>query len=426
MELKTLEECTPSQREFIGTTFPTPKGGVLTVVGCCKERGGSRAALFKVECSICSDDVELFPDGFKSVRGSLVTGNVSCGCAKNTHWNEPQYKVLVERECKKRNYGFLGWSGEFVGAHTKLHLHNLVNGNMWNTTSMSGFLNHGSGCPVAGVAAAGINRGDSQRKPYEVVVEQLTEICNTAGHTFIALPEYKSARVSKFKWVCNKGHNCETRVDAFLRESRCKTCNNGNFGFYKSRIHEEDYLYIYKIKGQPFIKVGRSFEPDRRLKENQSRINKYYGNRKHKITQTHLFKGTHEEIYNLEQSILSKEFVVHSVDLDDGYGSSELLHESCYDAVVAFVEQWEIDRGEDNMSDFNKVLKQDDVEGFKRHIEDCYLKKTGVQLPETIIVITDNTFFFGFSEVNRITSTSSDNTNNGLFCEIIHWLLEES
>ena len=81
------------------------------------------------------------------------------------------------------------------------------------------------------------------------------------------------------------------------------------------------------------------------MKENQTRINKYYGNRKHKITQTHLFRGTHEEIYNLEQSILSKEFVVHSVDLDDGYGSSELLHESCYGAVVAFVEQWEIDRG---------------------------------------------------------------------------------
>ena len=78
------------------------------------------------------------------------------------------------------------------------------------------------------------------------------------------------------------------------------------------------------------------------------------------------------------------------------------------------------------MSDFNKVLKQDDVEGFKRHIEDCYLKKTGVQLPETIIVITDNTFFFGFSEVNRITSTSSDNTNNGLFDKIMYWLLEES
>ena len=344
MEMKSWEECTPAQREFIGTTFTTPKGGVLTVVGCCVEKAsGNGNALFKVECSICSDDEELFPDGFKSLKGDLVRGQSPCGCTRNSCWNESQYNVLVERGCAKRNYKFLGWSGEFVGVHTKLHLHNLTNGNVWNTTSIFSFLNSGTGCPVA--------KTTSRRKPYDAVVKQLTEICNAEDHSFISLPKYKNV-YSKFKWGCNKGHNCETSVAHFLRGQRCKTCsnlnNNGNFGLYKDRTHEEDYLYIYKIKGQPYIKVGRSFQPDERLKQNQSRINKYYGNRKHKITQTHLFTGTHEEIYNLEQNILSKEFVVHSVDLDDGYGSSELLHESCYDAVVAFVEQWEIGRGEDN------------------------------------------------------------------------------
>ena len=340
MEMKSWEECTPSQREFIGTTFPTPKGGVLEVVGCCVERMG-RVALFKVECSICSADVELFPDGFRGQKSGLVRGKVPCGCAKSPQWRAHQYKVLVKRECTKRNYKFLGWSGEFVDKKTKLHLHNLDNGNVWNTASINSFLNNGQGCPVAGATTIGTSR----RKPYDVVVKQLTEICNTEEHTFVSLPEYKNAR-SKFKWVCNKGHNCETSVANFLRWHRCKTCaelNTGINGFYKDRIHEQDYLYIYKIKGQPYIKVGRTFRPDERLKENQTRINKYYGNRKHKITQTHLFTGTHEEIYNLEQSILSKDFVVYSVDLDDGYGSSELLHESCYDAVVAFVEQWEVE-----------------------------------------------------------------------------------
>ena len=336
--MKSWEECTPSQREFIGTTFPTPKGGVLTVVGCCVEKIGT-SALFKVECSICNKDVELFHNGFRSTKDCLIREAVPCGCTV-TKWDEHQFKVLVNRGCAKRNYKFLGWSGEFVGQKTKLHLHNLDNGNIWNTTSIHHFLNKGAGCPVAKAT----NTGNSKRKPYDVLMKQLTEICNTEGHTFISLPEYKNAR-SKFKWVCDKGHNCETSVSHFLNMVRCKICNNGNFGFYKDRIHEQDYLYIYKIKGQPYIKVGRSFQPDERLKQNQTRINKYYGNRKHKITQTHLFTGTHEEIYNLEQSILSKEFVVHSVDLDDGYGSSELLHESCYDAVVAFVEQWEISRG---------------------------------------------------------------------------------
>ena len=339
--MKSWEECTPSQREFIGTTFPTPKGSVLTVVGCCVEKSATHS-LFKVECSICSADVELFPDGFKSQKSNLVSGKVPCGCSK-TKYDEHQFKLLVKRECTKRNYKFLGWAEKFVGAHTKLLIHNLVNGNIWNTTSVQNFLYGGRGCSVA----AATNSGDRRRKPHDMVVEQLTEICNTEGHTFVTILDYKNAH-SKFKWVCNKGHNCDTSVNSFLRGCRCITCRDikvGLYGFYKDRIHEQDYLYIYKIKGQPYIKVGRSFQPDERLKQNQTRINKYYGNRKHKITQTHLFTGTHEEIYNLEQDILSKEFVVHSVDLGDGYGSSELLHESCYGAVVAFVEQWEIDRG---------------------------------------------------------------------------------
>lgn len=340
MELKTLEECTPSQREFIGTEFPTPKGGVITVVGCCKEKSSGRKVLFKVECSICSKDVELFPNGFIVQKVCLVNGSLPCGCSKCPQWSEKQFKVLVKRECEKRNYKFLGWSGDFLGRNTKLHLHNLDNGNIWETTRINNFLNEGNGCPVAKAT----NHGSIRRKPYEDVVKQLKDICSSEGHTFLSLPEYQN-NLSKFKWRCDKGHNCETSVNKFLNKRRCKTCkclnNNGDFGFYKDRIHEQDYLYIYKIKGKPYIKVGRSFEPDRRLKENQTRINKYYGNRKHKITQTHLFIGTHEEIYNLEQEILTKEFITYGVDLDDGYGSSELLCESCYDDVVAFCEEWE-------------------------------------------------------------------------------------
>ena len=256
MEMKSWEECTRLQKEFIGTTFPTPKGGVLTVVGCCKEKLG-KVALFKVECYICSAEVELFPDGFKSVKSHLVKGIVPCGCARSPRWNESQYKVLVERECTKRNYKFLGWSGEFVGHKTKLHLHNLDNGNIWNTTDINNFLNNGNGCPVAGDTTI----GNSLRKPYDDVIEQLTEICNTEEHTFISLSEYKNAK-SRFKWVCVNGHNCETSIDSFLSGRRCRTCadlNSGVNGFYKSRIHEQDHLYIYKIKGQPYIKVGRTF-----------------------------------------------------------------------------------------------------------------------------------------------------------------------
>ncbi|AGH32055.1 hypothetical protein VPIG_00199 [Vibrio phage PWH3a-P1] len=51
-------EWTKSQREFVGTKFPTPKGGVLTVVGVSGDKSGSNVK-FICECSICSKDTEL-------------------------------------------------------------------------------------------------------------------------------------------------------------------------------------------------------------------------------------------------------------------------------------------------------------------------------------------------------------------------------
>ncbi|CAL9961113.1 hypothetical protein VPHF99_0060 [Vibrio phage F99] len=72
-------KLTKSQQEFIGTTFNTPKGGVLTVTGV-KGISGNGGALFWVECSVCSLDEELFPDRFYSNKRNLETGKVPCGC----------------------------------------------------------------------------------------------------------------------------------------------------------------------------------------------------------------------------------------------------------------------------------------------------------------------------------------------------------
>lgn len=75
------DQWTESQREFVGSAFPTPKGGVLKVVGVSIEKSGSHA-LFICECSICSKDRELFPEYFKSLKSSLIRGQSPCGCSK--------------------------------------------------------------------------------------------------------------------------------------------------------------------------------------------------------------------------------------------------------------------------------------------------------------------------------------------------------
>lgn len=141
-------ELTPNQKEFIGTQFPTPKGGVLTVTGVLGKCGTT--AIFSLDCSICSLDTELWPkSSIKSVKGSLVNGRIPCGCSGKPSWTEEQAKIRVERECSKRGYILHGWSGEYKGRFTYLDLENQKTGNRWQSTTINGFMN-GCGDPEEG------------------------------------------------------------------------------------------------------------------------------------------------------------------------------------------------------------------------------------------------------------------------------------
>lgn len=136
--------------DFIGTTFPTPKGGVLTVVGWDGERQVCGSKKYIAECSICSKDTELFPDDFKITKSRLVRGGVPCGCSRHTRWSEYQYNVKVERKCKEKGYIFHGWKGSFKGSNkTKLILENPVTENIWHSTTITKFVS-GVGDPIEG------------------------------------------------------------------------------------------------------------------------------------------------------------------------------------------------------------------------------------------------------------------------------------
>jgi hypothetical protein len=73
------EEWTNNQREFVGSEFDTPKGGVLTVTGVVgKTKRGM--ALFSVECSICSKDDNRV---FTAAKNNLKVGKCPCNCSSN-------------------------------------------------------------------------------------------------------------------------------------------------------------------------------------------------------------------------------------------------------------------------------------------------------------------------------------------------------
>lgn len=125
-------------------TFPTPSGGVLTVVGWSGKRKGEK--LYTVHCSKCSKDKELFPESFKALERDLEAGKIPCGCSKAPRWTEAQHKVMASRSANALGYTFLGWAEDFKGKETKCHLSCPTHGE-WKTGTAKN-LRKGTGCPA--------------------------------------------------------------------------------------------------------------------------------------------------------------------------------------------------------------------------------------------------------------------------------------
>uniref|UniRef100_A0AB39AJI4 Endonuclease n=1 Tax=Vibrio phage P018-4 TaxID=3229728 RepID=A0AB39AJI4_9CAUD len=409
-------EWTKSQRDFIGTQFPTPKGGVLTVVGVSgKENKG--AAIFILECSICSKDEELWPYlAIKSLKGGLVRGKVPCGCTKMPKWTKDQNEIRIKRECDKRGYKFHGWSGDYNGKSTRLVLSNNVTGNHWRSATIDSLLN-GKGDPIEGrgktrlakikdnnvhinafykagftkdyrfwrsVRTNGLGRscywnytcpvcssdeyvqnglcsgvfesGTYNLKNGEKSCRccksygwsqdqreyQINKICKEEGLTFIAwdTEEGYLNSYAKFKWLCDEGHSCKTSVSGFLSGRRCNTCYRNSsifYGYYSDRIDEKDYLYILNFNNK-YIKVGRSFNVDERIKE-LCKVSKIRD-----ISKLRILTSSHKTVYDTEQwlheELTERGFYYNK---PDGLWSIELFGVDCLQALNYLLNDTELE-----------------------------------------------------------------------------------
>lgn len=132
--------------DFIGTEFVTPKGGILKVTESFKTDTDRK--LYILECSVCSEDKELFPYGsIVKDKAGLLKGSVSCGCSKSPKWKDWQWIIKIKRECGIRGYIFHGFAEEFHGNTTKLDLENPRTGNRWKNCHIANFFN-GKGDPL--------------------------------------------------------------------------------------------------------------------------------------------------------------------------------------------------------------------------------------------------------------------------------------
>lgn len=291
-EKSTIKKKGSKAEDFIGWKSEDGKLEVIGIAGYKKT-----AVVFKVTCTECSKDLELFPDGyFVSVKSSLIRGLKPCGCSKSPRWEGWQFLILARRAVKDR-FIVHGFAEPFKNAHTKLNLECLKDGHKW-TASISNTVS-GRGCPKC--------YGNIKLTEQEAL-QKCIDICKEMDYDAIGFVDgYKGVHKTRFKYNCKIHGKQNVRYSDFIHGGvRCVCCwkdrqkelGNGN-GYYPERKNEQDYLYTLDFDGK-FIKVGRSFDVERRIPELQ-RDSGVLG-----IQKLRIFTATHQEIYDYEQELHSE------------------------------------------------------------------------------------------------------------------------
>ncbi len=288
--------------DFIGWKS---EDGLLEVIGIHGKTKNS-TTLYKVTCTECSKDPELFPEGyFVCTKGHLKGGVRPCGCSKKPEWKNWQYLILASRAAKDR-FVVHGFAEEFKNQKTKLNLECLKDGHKW-TASINNVINTGNGCP----ACKSISDAEQKKTPEHVALQKCVDICKEMNYDIVGFPDgYKNQR-SRFEYNCKIHGKQNVSYNDFINKgTRCGGCakdenirrlredGNGN-GYYSERKDETDLLYVLNFNNK-FIKVGRSFDVERRIPELQRESGIQ------EIIKLRIFTATHQEIYDYEQELHSE------------------------------------------------------------------------------------------------------------------------
>ena len=291
MEVVENKKKREKAEDFIGWKSPD---GKLEVTGIHGKQG--RITMFKVTCTECSKDPELFPDGyFISQKCHLVKGQKPCGCSKIPKWYDWQYLILARRAGEKKGFVVHGFAEEFKNAYSKLKLECLKDGHKW-TARICNVINGGDGCPKC---------SNKYRPTEQEALQKCIEICKEMDYEYIGFVDgYKGAHKTRFEYSCKiHGKQGVSYNNLVNNGTRCIGCwkdrqvelGNGN-GYYPERKDETDFLYILNFNNK-FIKVGRSFDVERRIPELQRESSIL------DIQKLRIFTATHQEIYDCEQEL---------------------------------------------------------------------------------------------------------------------------
>jgi len=207
----------------VGSVIKTPKGSEVTVVRV--EKGSSTVY---TRCSVCSEDTELFPELIKSYKYSLSKGGVSCGCSKNTKWDQRQYRIKVDRQTILKGYKVVGLMGHHVTENTKIKLECLHDGNIWSPRV--GAVLSGVGCKKCAIADSKrvLTISDNEYSKGFMGTGKFLEGCTFERNTTRVDHKGANSYMDMFCPVCS--------VDIYVENGLCSGVFTGLISSYKKGV----------------------------------------------------------------------------------------------------------------------------------------------------------------------------------------------
>ncbi|QDB74007.1 hypothetical protein [Aeromonas phage 4L372D] len=227
---------------------------------------------FKVTCTECSKDRELFPDGyFVSTKYHLKEGKKPCGCAKNHRWKSWQYLLRISRNLNGKDVQVCGFTENYKGKSTKIKLLCNIDKHTWITRA-DNVLNRSSGCPKCKYREL----ADRLKTKETVALERCVKICKTENYVPIGFVDgYKSAPSARFQYECPT-HGVQTvrYIDFISKESRCPSCASHG---YRPNKAGSFYIVKWSKDSHNFIKFGiTNLKVKKRIEEQASKTHFNY------------------------------------------------------------------------------------------------------------------------------------------------------
>lgn len=240
------------QDNFCGSTFQTPKGGILTVVGIAGKQGPNK--LYASHCSICHMDEEMFPVLETSQRSNLERGFVPC--ASRYRWSDRQYRLRLT------NLDYEIISQESINsARQKIKVRCKHDGYEWEP-----FLNNltsGKGCPKC--KAKKLSELKRERDPLTAIMNH----CSTLDIKFLGFDSDYKNRNSRLNLKCNCGNVWNTSYLSFIDHgSGCPSCVKYGYSTNKSEVF---YVVHWKNGEREFLKYGITNRGKSRIVHQHSR-----------------------------------------------------------------------------------------------------------------------------------------------------------